>query len=64
MAEVNVYRKPVMTNLPKELGISVFKQILNSTVPNREKMNAESQRLLKENLKIREKEIAQGNTAK
>ena len=32
-------------------------------VPDREKMRIESQRLVHENVKVREKEIAQGNFA-
>ena len=31
--EVN-YRKPSMTDLPKELGIRIFRQILNSPAPD------------------------------
>ena len=61
MAEITRYRKPCMTNLPKELGVSIFKQILSSPVPDREKMREETQRLIKENVKAREREIAQGN---
>ena len=64
MAEISRYRKPNMTNLPPDLGIAIFKQILNSPVPDREKMRNESRRLVRENVKVREKEIAQGNSAK
>lgn len=63
MAETIRYGKPCMTNLPPELGARIFKQILNSPVPDREKMRAESRRLVEEIVKAREKEIAQGNTA-
>ncbi len=64
MIETTRYRKPNMTNLPRELGVANFKQILNSPVPDRKKMRNESRRLVRENLKVREKEIAQGNFAK
>ena len=64
MAEISRYNKPSMTNLPRDLGAAIFKQILNSPAPDREKMRAESRRLVKENVKVREREIAQGNTAK
>ena len=64
MARISGYNKPSMTNLPSDLGIAIFKQILNSPVPDREKMCAESKRLVKENVRVREREIAQGNTAK
>lgn len=64
MAEVSRYNKPSMTNLPRDLGVAIFKQILNSPAPDREKMRTESRRLVKENIKVREKEIAQGNITK
>ena len=64
MAEISRYNKPSMTNLPQDLGVAIFKQILNSPAPDREKMRTESRRLVKENVKVRKREIAQGNTAK
>ena len=64
MAEISRYNKPSMTNLPGDLGVAIFKQILSSPAPDREKMRAESRRLVKENVKVRKREIAQGNTAK
>ena len=57
------FKKPSMTNLPKELGISIFRQIMNSPAPDREKMRAESRRLTEENMKVRKKEIAEGNAS-
>ena len=57
------YRKPDMTNLPQELGAAIFKQIMNSPAPDREKMRRECQSFVRENKKIREKETAQGNSA-
>ena len=64
MTESVRFKKPSMTNLPKELGISIFRQIMNSPAPDREKMRAESRRLTEENMKVRKKEIAEGNTSK
>jgi len=52
-----------MTNLPQDLGVAIFRQIMNSPVPDREKMRSESQRLVRENVKVREREIAQRNSA-
>ena len=63
MDELFRYKKPSMTNLPRDLGVAIFKQILNSPAPDREKMRAESRRLVKENVKVREREIAQRNSA-
>ncbi len=59
MSEEIKYRKPNMTDLPKELGIRIFRQILNSPAPDRGKMRAESRRLTEENLKVRKKEIGE-----
>ncbi len=59
MDEAPRYRKPCMTNLSGELGDAIFRQILNSSAPDREKMRAESRRLIKENVKVRKREIAQ-----
>lgn len=64
MADILEYRKPNMTNLPQELGIAIFKQIMGSPVPDREKMRSESQRLVKENVEVRKKELAKRNSAK
>lgn len=58
------YGKPCMTNLPPELGVRIFKQILNSPRPDREKRRAESKRLLAEMIKVREREEAQKNVSK
>ena len=64
MAEISRYRKPCMTNLPQDLGVAIFKQIMNSPAPDREKLRAESQRLVKENVKEREIENEKRNSAK
>lgn len=58
------YGKPNMTNLPSELGIAIFTQILNSPKPDREKMRAESKALEKKMLEARLKEDAQRNSSK
>lgn len=63
MAGKTRYRKPNMTNLPRELGTAIFKQIMNSPVPDREKMQRESQSLLEKNIEIRKREIARQNSA-
>ena len=63
MAEVSRFRKPNMTNLPQDLGMAIFRQILNSPAPDREKMRSESQRLVRENVKVRKRETAQRNFA-
>lgn len=64
MADILEYTKPNMTNIPKELGVAIFKQIMGSTVPDREKMRSESQRLVKENVEVRKTEIAKRNSAR
>ena len=35
MAESVRYNKPNLTNLPPDLGVPIFKQILKSSVPDR-----------------------------
>ena len=63
MAEVSRFGKPNMTNLPPDLGVAIFRQIMTSPAPDREKMRRESQRLVRENVKVRKREIAQRNSA-
>ena len=48
MPEISRYNKPSMTNLPRDLGVAIFKQILSSPPPDREKICVESRRLVKE----------------
>ena len=57
MAEVSRFGKPNMTNLPPDLGVAIFRQIMTSPAPDREKMRRESQRLVRENVKVRKREI-------
>ncbi len=63
MAEVSRFGKPNMTNLPPDLGVAIFRQIMTSPAPDREKMRRESQRLVRENLKVRKREITQRDSA-
>ena len=63
MAEVSKFGKPNMTNLPPDLGVAIFRQIMTSPAPDREKMRRESQRLVRENVKVRKREIAQRDSA-
>ena len=63
MAESARYNKPNMTNLPPDPGINIFRQILKTNVPDREKMRNECRRLIKKNIKVREREIAKRNSA-
>jgi hypothetical protein len=53
-----------MTNLPKELGIAIFKQILSTPKPDYEKIDAEAKALEKKILEARQKRNAQGNSAR
>ena len=53
------YGKPCMTNLPPDLGMEIFTQIMKSPRPDREKRRAESKRLLAQMLKVREREEAE-----
>ena len=64
MASISRYTKPNMANLPSELGKKIFDQILNSSAPDRNKMKAESDRLVKDMIKEREKELAEQEAAK
>ena len=58
MANTIRYGKPRMTNLPSELGVRIFKQILSTPAPDRAKMKAESKKLLDEMVKARDMEDA------
>lgn len=64
MANMTRYGKPSLTNLPTDLGKTIFKQIMNTPAPDRAKMKAESDQLLKQMIKDREREDAEGNTSK
>lgn len=64
MATPTRFGKPCMTNLPKELGIAIFKQILSTPKPDYEKIDAEAKALEKKILEARQKRNAQGNSAR
>ena len=53
MIDSRKYGKPCMTNLPSDLGKAIFKHILSTPIPNRDEMNAESERLVSEMLRAR-----------
>ena len=58
MAYITQFGKPNMTNLPSELGIGIFRQILNTPKPDYLKMQEEAIKLEREMKKVREKENA------
>ena len=64
MAYSTRFGKPNMTNLPSDLGKAIFKQILSTPRPDYTKMQEEAVKLEREMVKVREKEDAQGTTAK
>lgn len=63
MATPTRYGKPCMTNLPKELGVAIFEQILNTPKPDYAKMDAKAKELEKKILEARQKRNAQYNSA-
>ena len=58
MAYTAKYGKPNMTNLPNELGIGIFEQILNTPKPDYMKMHEESMKLEREMVRVRKAEDA------
>ena len=64
MAYTPKYGKPNMTNLPSDLGIGIFEQILNTPKPDYKKLQEESMRLEREMVKVREAEDAKRTSAK
>ena len=52
-----------MTNLPKELGVGIFKQILNTPKPDYAKMDAEAKELEKRIMEARQKRNVQCHSA-
>ena len=58
MAYSTKFGKPSMTNLPTELGVRIFKQILNTPRPDYAKMHEKAVRLEREMVKVREREDA------
>lgn len=64
MAYTTRYAKPNMTNLPADLGRSIFQQILATPKPDDDRIHEEARKLEKEMIKIREREDAERKTAK
>lgn len=64
MAEFEGFGIPCMTNLPRELGISIMKKILNTPRPDYAKMKEEAEKLEKKMLLARQQEDAQRNSSK
>ena len=44
MATAQQYSKPCMTNMPRDVGTQIFKEILSSSPPDPVKMNRELER--------------------
>ena len=64
MAEFERFGKPIMTNLPRELGTSIFNKILSTPRPDFEKMREKAERLEKKMLELRLREDEQRDSAK
>ncbi|MBQ4514770.1 MAG: hypothetical protein II969_17385 [Anaerolineaceae bacterium] len=62
MAEYMEFGKPCMTNLPYDLGVKIFEQILSTPRPDYDKLHEEARRLEKEMIRIRDLEDAQRNS--
>lgn len=63
MATPTRFGKPNMTNLPSDLGIAIFKQILSTPRYDYEGRRAKAKELEKKMLETRLKEDAQRNSA-
>ena len=48
------YRKPSMTNIPRDIGEKIFDDIRNSTKPDRKRLYEEADKLEREIMKKRE----------
>ena len=64
MATVTRYAKPRMTNLPNDLGKAIFNQILKTPKPDDDALEKETKEVEKAMMRVRERENAQGNSAK
>ena len=62
MIEINGvrYGRPNLMNMPEDLGRAIFKQMLETPPVDDEAMQAESDRFMKEFLKMRKQEMEQG----
>ena len=63
MARSKRYGKPMMTNLPTDLGREIFRQILSTPTPDYDRLHQEAQRVEKAIVDARRREEEQGNTA-
>ncbi len=54
MTTITRFEKPNLTNMPKDVGMKIFKEILNSPVPDRKKMMEEADILEKQMKEERE----------
>jgi hypothetical protein len=63
MAYSTRYGKPNMTNLPSDLGIAIFKEILETPKPDYSKLQEDAARLEKEMIEIRKRENTKGTTS-
>ena len=63
MAYSTRYGKPNMTNLPSDLGMKIFKEILEAPKPDYARMQEDATRLEKEMIEIRKRENAQRITS-
>lgn len=55
MTPTTKFGKPNMTNLPKDLGVRIFKTILSTPAPDWEKMEKEANELEQQMMMEREK---------
>jgi hypothetical protein len=63
MAEFEGFGKPVMTNLPRELGNSIIRRILSTPRLDYAKLKEEAEKIEKQMLELRRQEDAQRNSA-
>ena len=63
MADFERFGKPVMTNLPRELGISIIRRILSTPPLDYAKLKEEAEKIEKHMLELRRQEDAQRNSA-
>ena len=61
MAQTIRYRKPQMTNLPKDVGEKIFKMILSSQAPDLQKMHERSLELEQQMMEERKKHKDEDN---
>ena len=64
MTTTTRYAKPNMTNLPADLGKAIFSQILSTPKPDDDALEQETKKVERDMIKVRNRENAQGDTAK